>query len=260
MIKLVGFSDYFQNSDKTLLEAALNDLNINQEKIKNESKNLLKKNKDKEKKGLLIVFEGPDGAGKSSQVDNLSNWLKKEKGYSVVLTKWNSSKIMKSAIKNAKEKRCLSPILYSLMHAADMVLRYENDIVQALMENKIVIADRYVYTSMVRDKARGVDIKIMDEIYKGFREPDLLFHCSVPVDVALGRLMKGKDLSYYGSGMDLELADTKEENYLKYGKMMDEIYEEVLPKKSSIYYKINMNRDMTKIFNEIKSIVEKKIS
>ena len=166
MTNLDGFFEYFDASDTTLLEAAIRKPKPDHQDIRNQVQEILKKNKPKNKKGLLIVIEGIDGSGKTSQTDLLVDWLKEE-GYDVVTTKWNSSKVMKDSIKKAKKDRLLSPILYSLLHAADMVLRYENEILPALNENKIVICDRYIYTSMARDKARGVNIEIMNEIYKG---------------------------------------------------------------------------------------------
>jgi dTMP kinase len=254
---LEGFSEYFSVSDTSLLETALS--SQNEDYIKKEVKSLLKKSKPKDKKGLLIVFEGIDGSGKSTQTEILKKWLEKEEGYKVVSTAWNSSKIMKKAIKAAKEKRMMTPILYSLMHAADMVIRYQDEIAPALMENKIVICDRYIYTSMVRDKARGIDIDSMiTEIYKDLRQPDLVFHCVVPIHLAFTRLIKDKGLSYYGTGMDLNLSDNKEENYLKYAELLNKLYNEILPLVPH-YHKINMNRDINQISEEIKNIMKKEI-
>lgn len=253
---LKGFNEYFEDNNTTLLEAALRRPKPDGNNIKQQVEEILRKKKPKDKKGLLIVFEGIDGAGKSTQVETLKDWLKREEGYDVVESKWNSSKIMKESIKAAKEKRILSPMLYSLMHAADMVIRYENEVTPALMENKIVVADRYIYTSMVRDKARGVDVKIMNEIYKDFREPDLLFHCTLPIHLAFGRMIKDKGLSYYGTGMDLNLADNKEENYLKYEDILDKYYKQILPMVST-YHKLNMGRDISAIAEEVKDAVKK---
>lgn len=251
---LKGFNEYFEHNDTTLLEAALRKPKPDGQNIRQQVEEILRKKKPKDKKGLLIVFEGIDGAGKSTQVENLKKWLKEEEDYDVVETKWNSSKIMKEAIKGTKEQRILSPVLYSLMHTADMVIRYENEVVPGLMENKIVVADRYIYTSMVRDKARGVDVQIMNEIYKDFREPDILFHCTLPIHLAFGRMIKAKGLSYYGTGMDLNLADNKEENYLKYEDILDKYYKQILPMVST-YHKLNMGRDITTIAEEIKDVV-----
>jgi dTMP kinase len=249
-----GFTDYFESRDTVLLEAAMRKPKPDGSNIRQQVQEILRKKKPKDKKGLLIVFEGIDGAGKTTQVDHLIDWLKEEESYDVVHTKWNSSKIMKDSMKTLKEKRLLSPMMYCLMHAADMVLRYEHDIVPALMDNKVVVADRYIYTSMVRDKARGVDVQIMNEIYKNFREPDILFHCVLPIHLAFSRMIKEKGLSYYGTGMDLNLADNKEENYLKYEAILDKYYRQILPIVPS-YHKLNMAADITTIAEEVKKVV-----
>jgi dTMP kinase len=225
--------------------------------IKAQVAEILKQKKPKNKRGLLIVFEGIDGAGKSTQVDQLIKWLEKDQGYAVTYSKWNSSKLMKPVIDKAKDKRELTPLLYSLLHASDMVYRYNHEICPALAANKIVICDRYIYTSIVRDKARGVDVEFLNKIYKDFREPDILFHCVVPIHVAFGRLVKEKGLSYYGSGMDLNLADNREENYVKYEHILDKYYKQVLPAMNG-YVKLEMRKSIPEIFDDIKATVTKK--
>lgn len=255
MANLNGFFEYFDAGDTTLLEAAVRKPKPDAADIRKQVQEILNKNKPKDKKGLLIVFEGIDGSGKSSQTELLIDYLKEE-GYDVVTTSWNSSKVMKDAIKKAKKDRLLTPILYSLLHAADMVLRYENEILPALNDNKIVVCDRYIYTSMARDKARGINIEIMNEIYKGFREPDILFHCVLPIHTAFSRMIKEKGLTYYGTGMDLNLADNKEDNYVKYGNLLDKYYKQILPMVSS-YHKIMTNRDIQTIAQEIREIIKK---
>lgn len=211
--------------------------------------------KPRKDRGLLIVFEGIDGAGKSTQVDKTIEWLK-NMNYKVAHSKWNSWEHLEGTMKKAKDKRLLTPMLYSLLHAADMVGRYEHEIVPALDKNKIVICDRYTYTSLVRDEARGVDCDILRKIYKNFREPDVLFHCSIPIEVAFSRLMKDKGLSYYGTGMDLNLAPNREENYVKYEHMLDELYKKELPKVSS-YHKLNMAQSIEEIFADVKRVIQK---
>jgi dTMP kinase len=220
--------------------------------LKNTWNNVLKK-EPKKNKGLLIVFEGIDGAGKSSQTDLLLKWLK-DRGYDVLHTKWNSSKIVEKATQAAKDKRELTPMLYCLLHAADMLHRYDTEIMPALENNKIVVSDRYVYTSAVRDKARNVDVDLLKSIYQGLRQPDILFHCWVPIKVALERLKDEKRLTYYGTGSDLELADSREENYVKYEEMLDKLYNELLPRTPN-YHKLNMNRSIEKIHDEVKRIM-----
>ncbi len=164
----------------------------------------------------------------TTQVDKLMDYLDGS-GYEVIHTKWNSSSLLKKPIKKAKEKHMLTPILYSLLHAADMVVRYENEIVPALNANKVVVSDRYIYTSMARDSARGVDMGILEKIYSDIRQPDILFHCVLPIHRAFHRLVKEKDLTYYGVGMDLNLADNMEDSYIKYENLVDKAYRRITP-------------------------------
>jgi dTMP kinase len=143
---------------------------------------------------------------------------------------------------------------YSLINAADMIYRYENVILPALRRNEIVIADRYYYTSLVRDGIREVNKKMVEKIYENCMEPDILFHCSAPVPLAVSRVVGDKGLSYYGSGIDLGLAPSKEESCLKYEELMDKEYEKILPD-SPGYVKL----DMTKAILDIAKTVLRKL-
>lgn len=224
--------------------------------VKKQVQEILRSKKPKNKRGLLIVFEGCDGAGKTTQTEATVKWLEKEMDYQVVQTEWNSSKLLESAIKKGKNKRILTPMLYSLLHAADMVTRYEQEILPALSANKVVLADRYIYTSIVRDKLRGVDVEYLDKIYSDFRDPDILFHCVLPIHLAFSRLVADKGLKYYGTGMDLNLADNREDSYVKYADMMDKMYRKILPEVRT-YHKLDMRQSVEAITDDIKEVVKK---
>lgn len=244
MTSLEGFSQFVFNEAVEVIDA------------RKQVREILKQKRATNKKGLLICFEGIDGVGKSTQVERLVSYLK-DSGYEVVETKWNSSSLLKKPIKAAKKKHMLSPMLYSLMHAADMIVRYENEIVPALNANKVVVSDRYIYTSMARDAARGVDTDILDKIYADIRQPDILFHCVLPIHRAFARLVKEKDLSYYGVGMDLNLADNMEDSYIKYENLVDKSYRKILPKVSS-YIRVDMGKSIEEIAQEVQKAVKEK--
>jgi dTMP kinase len=244
MVSLDGFTEYVFNESVEVIDA------------KKQVRDILKQKRATNRKGLLICFEGIDGVGKTTQVDKLMDYLD-GKGYEVIHTKWNSSPLLKKPIKKAKEKHMLTPILYSLLHAADMVVRYENEIVPALNANKIVVSDRYIYTSMARDSARGVDTGILEKIYADIRQPDILFHCVLPIHRAFHRLVKEKDLTYYGVGMDLNLADNMEDSYIKYENLVDKAYRRILPKVTS-YVKLDMGKSIEEIALEVERVVKEK--
>ncbi len=223
--------------------------------LKQTLKKLLKE-KPRKQSGCLIVIEGIDGAGKSTQIDQLVSWLKIS-GYDVILSKWNSSDIMHKAIKKAKDKRMLTPMIYSLLHVADMAIRYEHEIIPALEKNKIVVCDRYIYTSLARDKVRGVNIEMLQEIYKSFRVPDALFHLKVPIEIAFSRVIRDKGLNYYSAGMDLNLSDSKEESCIKYEAMVDKVYDEILPQVPT-YVRLDASKSIKDIQKKIQDTLAKR--
>ncbi len=156
-------------------------------------------------RGRLIVFEGLDGAGKTTQIDLLNASLRL-RGIPVVITSWNSSRLISKAIKRAKKAQLLTPYLFSTLHAADFMYRLEHIIVPALQEGYIVIADRYVYTALARDLVRNVDRRWIETMYALAPSPDLAFYCKAPVDRTLERVLDrngGEHPSYYESGMDV---------------------------------------------------------
>lgn len=210
------------------------------------------------KEGALIVFEGIDGAGKSTQIEMLKKWLT-DQGYNVKFTAWGSHEIFKKSLKKVKKKQLLNNISYFLVHAADLVLRYTHDILPALKLNKLVVCDRYVYTSYVRDSLRGVNEETIKSVFKDLKEPDIIFYCKVPIDVAFGRLLNAKGLSYYGSGMDLNYNLSIEENCIKYQHEMQKKYDEILKNKMNVKV-LDMNRAPDQIFNEVISTLSDKFS
>lgn len=209
-------------------------------------------------KGLLIVFEGVDGAGKSTQVSALEKAMT-EWGHKPVMTAWNSSKLIHPSIKKLKDAREMYPIIFSLMHAADLWHRYLTIIEPALQEGKSVIADRYYHTSYARDHLRGIEYSFIDDMYKKMPEPDIVFHCSISPEEAVARVEDRKDASYYGDGMDLELAKNPKDNHRIYTKLLSREYDKVLPKAKG-YVKIDMARDIEPISREIIAYVKKKIA
>lgn len=209
----------------------------------------------KKDKGILIVFEGIDGSGKTSQTEWLIDWLE-ENDYPVVHTKWNSSERLHEAIADCKDRREMTPMLFSLLHAADMLWRWEYVIKPALDKGRIVVCDRYYYTSLVRDSIRGVDESLVKAIYEDLREPDLVFHLVVPVEIAFSRVLDEKGLTYYGSGMDLKLSKNQADSCMKYEQMMDRAYAKLLPHEAKNYVPVDTDRSEKKIFKDIKEEVK----
>jgi dTMP kinase len=181
-------------------------------------------------KGKLIIVEGVDGSGKSTQVRLLEKWLR-YRGIPVFFTEWNSSEQVKDIISKGKKKNLLTPTTFSLLHATDFAARYERNIYPLLRSGYVVLADRYIYTAFARDVVRGCDPLWVRHIYGLAVKPDIGFYFRVPVDVSFDRIVKNRPrLKYYEAGMDLNLSNDPYESYRIFqGRIIDE-YESMVEK------------------------------
>jgi dTMP kinase len=174
-------------------------------------------------RGKLIVVKGIDGSGKSTQMSLLSRWLRSQ-GYAVAFSEWNSSPLVRQTTRRGKKKEMFTPTTFSLIHATDFADRLESYILPLVKAGAVVCADRYAYTAFARDVARGVSRRWVRNLYRFAIAPDLSFYFRVPLDVALGRILGGRDaLKYYEAGMDLGLARDVEESFRIFqGRILDE--------------------------------------
>jgi dTMP kinase len=153
-------------------------------------------------RGRLIAFEGVDGSGKTTQRKLFKTWLRSE-GYDVVTTKWNSSDLIKPIIKSRKAVRTLSPEEYSLLHAADFRHRVEHEILPALWRGQVVVADRFLFTGLARDAARGLDLDWILKLYQPLLFPDMVFYFSVSAETSSQRVSAARTPTYYEAGQDV---------------------------------------------------------
>ena len=152
--------------------------------------------------GLLIVIEGTDGSGKSTQLELLKKSLQ-DKSYGVMVSEWKTSRLIADVIDDAKERNLLNATTYSLLYAADFADRLENQIIPALKSGFVVLLDRYYYTALARDVVRGQNINWVKNLYEYAPEPDLVFYLDMPVDVLLKRIIGTTGLDFYESRRDV---------------------------------------------------------
>jgi dTMP kinase len=174
-------------------------------------------------KGKLIVVEGIDGSGKSTQISLLSQWLR-SLGLAVAFSEWNSSPLVRKTTRRGKKKEMFTPTTFSLIHATDFADRMERYILPLLKAGAIVCADRYAYTAFGRDVVRGVSRRWVRNLYRFAIRPNLAFYFRVPMDVALGRILGGRNaIKYYEAGMDIGLSRDAEESFrLFQGRILEE--------------------------------------
>jgi dTMP kinase len=186
------------------------------------------KNKKLPIPGKLIVVEGIDGSGKSTQIKLLEKWLRYT-GHHVFLTEWNSSELVKEITSKGKKKAKLTPTTFSLLHATDFADRYERNILPLLRAGYFVLADRYVYTAYARDATRGCSPDWVRKVYSFAIKPDIAFYFRTPIDVAIERILAGRpQLKYYEAGMDLNLSKDPYDSYRIFQGRIIEQYESMI--------------------------------
>ncbi len=167
------------------------------------------------RRGLLIAFEGPDGSGKTTQRKLFKTWLEAE-GYEVTTTKWNSSDLIRPIITSRKAVHALSPHEFSLLHSADFRHRIEHIVLPALWQRRIVVADRFLFSALARDVARGLDLDWVLKLYEPLVWPDMVFYFSVSPATSGRRVSATRTPRFYESGQDVTGVDDPAESYRRF--------------------------------------------
>lgn len=173
--------------------------------------------------GRLIIVEGIDGSGKTTQANLLHRYFAAV-GVPVFWTEWNSSALVKSATKAGKKNNTLTPTTFSLLHATDFADRLSYKIIPPLKAGMVVIADRYAFTAFARDTARGVHPEWVRSLYEFAVKPDIALYFKVPISISLKRLLSVRmKLKFYEAGMDTGVSKDPVESFeLFQSKVLDE--------------------------------------
>lgn len=178
--------------------------------------------------GRLIAAEGLDGSGKSTQLQLLHFWLQAE-GYEAFISEWSPSKLIKRALKSGKKQGHMDAMLMSILHAADFAEQHERDILPALQRGAIVLADRYIYTALARDLARGVDPSWGENLYRFATQPDLSIYFQISAEQSLERILNNHPrLKYYQAGMDLGISRDPVASFRAYQWRIIAEYEKII--------------------------------
>lgn len=175
--------------------------------------------------GALIVIEGPDGSGRSTHIELLTYWLEQQ-GYPVARTGLTRSALVSHELDQAKLGNVLSPRTMSLFYASDFYDQLENVIVPAMRAGSVVLADRYIFTLMARDRVRGADADWLESLYSMAIVPDAVVYFSVSPETLTERTLTSyQSLDYWESGMDLGLDRDWFTSFQKYQELMRTEYE-----------------------------------
>lgn len=204
--------------------------------------------------GKLIVVEGADGSGRSTQIAQLVEWLETS-GRPTAQVGLKRSTLVSEELEKAQDGNVLSRTTLSLFYATDFADQLENIMIPALKAGFIVLADRYIYTLMARDMVRGMDEKWLKNLYGIAPVPDAVFYLSVePEELVQRNLSKNAKLDYWESGMDLGLSRDVFDSFLNYQTQMGEAFRQL--QKTYKFDIIDANRSVNSVNKELR----KKIS
>ncbi len=170
---------------------------------------------------MFVIIDGIDGCGKSTQVKALAESLSR-KGHSAVVSKWQDSSYIKhlyigDLLKRIQEGNVvIPPESRTFLLGADVVYRLESKIKPLLQEGRIVIGDRYIYKIIAQGIARGLDRRWLADLFEFVPEPEVKIMLDVPAEVALKRIMAGREISFYEAGLDVLPGSDKPSSFLKF--------------------------------------------
>ncbi len=171
-------------------------------------------------KGRLIVVEGPDASGRSTQIQSVTAKLEAD-GHAVLNTGLKRSELISQGIIEAKRNLGIGKKTLSLFYAADFADQFQNKILPALEAGYIVLADRYIYTLIARNAVRGISKKWSHELFGFAIVPDLVFYLDVePAELVHRVFQKNASLDYYEAGMDIGFSDDMYESFILYQRKM----------------------------------------
>lgn len=180
--------------------------------------------------GYLIVLEGGDCAGRSTQIDLLRKWLER-KGHAVLDTGLKRSSLMSRMITEAKQGNLLGRTTLSLLYATDLADQIETSMIPALRAGFVVLADRYIFTMIARDLVRGARREWLEELFGFALVPDAILYLKTSVDERLHRVLrKNRTLDYWESGMDLGFAPDRFTSFRKYQALLDAQFDRMAPR------------------------------
>jgi dTMP kinase len=199
--------------------------------------------------GKLIVLEGNDGVGRSTQIQLLREYLE-EHGFGVSDTGLKRSPLTQPGLDAAKEGHTLGPLTMSLFYATDFADRLENQIIPALKAGFIVLSDRYFFSTIARDIVRGASREWARKLYGFALVPDMIFYLKADTSTLVSRIINGRGFNYWESGMDVKKSGNLYDNFVEYQTSLTEQFDWMLQEYNMI--KIDANRTIDEVFDALK--------
>src|SRR5665213_2515050 len=208
-----------------------------------------------ELQGKLIVIEGPDSVGRSTQVARLRTWLEHQ-GHAVLDTGMARGALAGKGIQQAKEGNTLGPFTMTLFYATDFADRLENEIIPALRAGFVVLTDRYIFSLMARAIARGEDRPWIDRVASFALVPHAVLYMRAEVKDLISRVVVGRGaFDYWESGLDLHFGKDMYESFVRYQSRLIQVFDEMAEPYG--FQVIDASQPADRVFDSLKKAISK---
>jgi dTMP kinase len=209
--------------------------------------------RDERLPGKLIVVEGTDGVGRSTQLALLREWLEAN-GFAASETGFTRSELAAAGLKKAKRGHTMGDLTMNLFYATDFVDRLEKQIVPALRAGFVVLTDRYIYSLIARAQVRGVDPQWIRDVLGFALIPDAVFYLRIDVEHLLPRVMNSRGFDYWESGTDYLRGDDVYENYVRHQNLLIEQFDSMVDEYQ--FKVVDATRSVPEVFGDLRASIQ----
>lgn len=205
--------------------------------------------RQKDLPGKLIVIEGTDGVGRSTQVALLREWLE-SRGYAVATSGLKRSAVAGKGISLAQEGHYLGDLTSCLFYATDLADRLEREIIPALRAGFVVLTDRYIYSLIARTLVRGVDREWVYNVFGFALVPDRVIYLRADLNHLIPRVLNARGFNYWESGMDFLQKRDYYESYVEYQSRVIEQFDVMATEHG--FHLVDATRSVHQVFADLK--------
>ena len=203
--------------------------------------------------GRLIVVEGTDGVGRSTQIAMLREWLEAE-GYAVLVTGFRRSELAAAGIDRAMRGNTLDALTLNLFYATDFWDRLEKNIVPALHTGMVALVDRYIFSIIARARVRGVPVQWLKDVFEFAVIPDRVLYLDVDVEHLLPRVLSVRQLDHWESGEDFLRGPDLYDNFIRYQSALIEEFRNLA--KEHDFVTVNARGGVGEVFQSLQTEVQ----
>lgn len=207
--------------------------------------------------GRLIVLESTDGAGRSTHIALLREWLESH-GFGVAHTALKRSRLASDGLRKAKLGHTLGRLAMDLFYATDFADRLENFILPALRAGFVVLTDRYIYSTIARSIVRHTDPEWIRDVYRFAPAPHAVFYLDVDLSRLTPRVLTGGGFDYWESGMDFQEETDIYTAFLRYQGRLLEAFDDL--RKQYDMQVVDANGSIPEVFASLKEGVHAVVS